>query len=174
MKFTETIIKGAFIIDPEEVHDERGFFARTFCVDEFGKAGLSTQFPQCNISYNDKKATLRGMHYQVEPFGEIKIVSCTSGSVYDVLVDLRPESTTYRKWFGVELSASNRRAIYIPKGIAHGFITLTDGAELFYMMSAIYKPDAARGVRFDDPAIGIKWPLKPLVISKRDMNYPVY
>ena len=171
MKITPTAIPGAFVVDIEPIKDERGFFARTFCVDELQSAGLNTSFPQCNISYNEKKATLRGMHYQVEPYEEIKLVRCTAGSVYDVLVDIRPESAAYKKWFSVELSASNRRAIYIPKGIAHGFITLTDGAELLYMMSSQYKAEAARGVRWNDPEIGIDWPLKPAVISERDLSF---
>ncbi|MBL8025658.1 MAG: dTDP-4-dehydrorhamnose 3,5-epimerase [Fibrobacteres bacterium] len=171
MKITSTTISGVYTLEIEPVHDNRGFFARTFCMDELGKAGLVTSFPQCNVSYNAKKATLRGMHYQIAPFGETKIVRCTSGSVYDVVVDIRPSSPTFKKWYGVELSFENRRSIYIPEGIAHGFISLVDGAELLYMMSAKYQPEAARGVRWNDPAFAIEWPLTPSVIADRDNTF---
>jgi dTDP-4-dehydrorhamnose 3,5-epimerase len=174
MKIIETPLLGAYVIDIEPINDVRGFFARTFCVKELETRGLNIQFPQCNISYNEKKATLRGMHYQKEPYGEVKIVRCTSGSVYDVIVDLRPLSSTYCKWFGLELSSLNRKAIYIPRGMAHGYVTLTDNTELLYMMSEFYNSDSAKGVRWNDPIFNIQWPLSPLLVSERDMNHADY
>ena len=158
MRFTETRLKGAFIIEPERLEDERGFFARTFCQKEFGAHGLNSKIVQCNVSYNKHKGTLRGMHYQAPPMAEAKLVSCTRGAIYDVIIDLQPESPTYCQWFAEELNAENSKMIYIPEGFAHGFQTLEDETEVFYQMSEFYSPEHARGVRWDDPAFGIKWP----------------
>ena len=172
MTFTETSLSGAFVIDLERLEDDRGFFARTFCEQEFAARGLHTAFPQCNVSFNRHKGTLRGMHYQVAPHAEAKVARCTMGAIHDVIIDLRPDSPTFTKHYAAELSADNRKAIYIPEGMAHGFITLTDSAEAFYMMSAAYAPDCARGVRWDDPVFGITWPLAPHTIAPRDAEYP--
>ena len=173
MKFTETRLKGVFIIEPERLEDERGFFARTFCHKEFEAHGLNPKLVQCNISYNKHNGTLRGMHYQVAPMAEAKLVSCTRGAIYDVIIDLRPESPTYCQWLAEELNAENRKMIYIPEGFAHGFQTLDDDTEVFYQMSEFFSPEHARGVRWDDPAFGIKWLLNTKVISEKDENYPL-
>jgi len=170
MIFTETKIKGVYIIGPELLTDERGFFARSFCKEEFQKHGLDTDIVQCNISYNKKKGTLRGMHYQVPPFEEAKIVSCTKGSIYDVVVDLRRESLTYCQWVSTELSEKNFKMMYIPKGCAHGFQTLEDEAIVYYQMTEFFHPECARGVRWDDPAIGIIWPVPARIISEKDQK----
>jgi dTDP-4-dehydrorhamnose 3,5-epimerase len=170
MIFTETKIKGVYIIGPELLTDERGFFARSFCKEEFQKHGLDTDIVQCNISYNKKKGTLRGMHYQVPPFEEAKIVSCTKGSIYDVVVDLRKESLTYCQWVSTELSEKNFKMMYIPKGCAHGFQTLEDEAIVYYQMTEFFHPECARGVRWDDPAIGIIWPVPARIISEKDQK----
>jgi dTDP-4-dehydrorhamnose 3,5-epimerase len=154
------------------LQDERGFFARSFSQDEFEAHGLKTHSVQCNVSYNHKKGTLRGMHYQAAPFAEAKLVRCTMGAVYDVIVDLRPDSLTFMQWIAAELSANNRRMFYIPEGLAHGFQTLEDGSEVFYQMTEVYHPECARGVRCDDPAFGIEWPLPVSVISAKDKTYP--
>jgi len=171
MIFTETKIKGAFLIEPELITDERGFFARSFCKDEFQKYGLEPDIVQCNISYNKKKGTLRGMHYQVPPFEEAKIVSCTKGSIYDVVVDLRRGSPSYRFWHAEKLSADLYQMLYIPKGCAHGFLTLEDKCIVYYQMGEFYHPECARGIRWDDPAIGIVWPISARSISVKDQNY---
>jgi dTDP-4-dehydrorhamnose 3,5-epimerase len=170
--FTETALKGAFIIDPEIKEDERGFFARTWCQKEFELRGLTTRLVQCNVSFNTTKGTLRGMHYQVAPHEEAKLVRCTMGSIYDVIVDLRPESATYMQYIAVILSATNRRALYIPERFAHGFQTLEDNTEVFYQMSEFYAPECARGFRWDDPAFSIQWPENVRVISQKDRAYP--
>jgi len=170
MIFTETKIKGAFIIEPELLTDERGFFARSFCKEEFQKYGLETDIVQCNISYNKKKGTLRGMHYQVPPFEEAKIVSCTQGSIYDVIVDLRRGSQTYRQWYAEKLCADSYRALYIPKGCAHGFQTLEDNCIVYYQMGEYYHPECARGMQWNDPSIGIVWPVPAMIISEKDKN----
>jgi len=172
MIFTETKLKGAFIIDIDALEDERGFFARSWCKDEFEKHGLNPQLVQCNISFNKKRGTLRGMHYQVEPFPEAKLVRCTMGVIYDVIIDLRPDSSTFKNWLGVELSVQNRRGIYIPFGFAHGFQTLTDNSEVFYQMSEFYHLECSKGVRWNDPAFGIIWPQDNYIISDRDNKYP--
>jgi dTDP-4-dehydrorhamnose 3,5-epimerase len=172
MLFTATQLTGTYIIDPERIEDERGFFARTWDRHEFAARGLSTNLAQCNISYNARRGTLRGMHYQAAPHEEIKLVRCTSGAIYDVTIDLRPASPTLRQWLAVELSAENRRMLYIPAGFAHGFYTLTERSEVFYQMAGFYAPDFARGVRWDDPAFGIVWPAAPQVIAARDQAYP--
>ena len=175
MIFRETKLKGAFIIEPERLEDERGFFAHTFCQGEFGTHGLNTRFAQCNISFNKRKGTLRGMHYQVAPYEEAKLVRCTMGAIYDVIIDLRPESLTFKQWMAVELTAENRRMLYIPEGFAHGFQTLEGNTEVFYQMSEFYHPECARGVRWDDPAFGIQWPIKEeMIISSRDLSFDDY
>jgi dTDP-4-dehydrorhamnose 3,5-epimerase len=170
--FTETALKGAFMIEPERREDTRGFFARTFCTTEFAKHGLETTVIQSSISYNQRRGTLRGMHYQVPPFQETKLVRCTMGSIYDVIIDLRSASPTYKRTFSVELSAKNRKALYIPRGFAHGFQTLEDESEILYYMSAPYSPEHARGVRWNDAAFGIEWPAAERLMSERDRDYP--
>lgn len=167
MKFEETAIPGVWIIDLERREDERGFFARAFCENEFAQQGLLTRFVQCNISYNAKRGTLRGMHFQREPKPEVKLVRCIRGSVYDVVIDLRS-----RKWIGVELSAHNGRALYIPAGIAHGFQTLEDDTELYYHMGEFYDPSLSDGFRWNDPAFGIHWPVANPILSEKDAAYP--
>ena len=172
MVFTETGLSGAVIVDVERHTDERGFFARSWCTREFQERGLNPLVVQCNVSGNAVKGTLRGMHYQVAPHAEVKLVRCTKGAIYDVIIDLRETSPTFLRHVGVELTAENHRALYIPEGFAHGFMTLQDDSEVFYQMSAFYEPSAARGVRWNDPAFGIKWPLPVTVISKRDQELP--
>ncbi len=152
--------------------DERGLFARTWCREEFETAGLNSHLTQCSISYNVRKGTLRGMHYQSAPYAESKLVRCTRGAIYDVALDLRADSPTFREWIGVNLTADNREMIFIPEGCAHGFLTLEDNSEVCYQISEFYRPEAARGVRWDDPAFGIVWPAKPQLLSDRDRNYP--
>ena len=173
MIFTETKLRGAFIIDPEPREDSRGFFARTFCEREFGERQLITCFVQCSISSNKKRGTLRGLHYQRPPACEAKLVRCTAGALHDVIVDLREDSPTYLQHIVVELTSRNRRAIYVPEMFAHGFQTLEDGTEVFYQISEHYSPEAANGVRFDDPKLGIKWPLPVEVLSDKDANWPL-
>ena len=172
MVFTETGLSGAVIVDVERHTDERGFFARSWCTREFQERGLSPLVVQCNVSGNAVKGTLRGMHYQVAPHAEVKLVRCTKGAIYDVIIDLRETSPTFLRHVGVELTAENHRALYIPEGFAHGFMTLQDDSEVFYQMSAFYEPSAARGVRWNDPAFAIEWPLPVIVISKRDQELP--
>jgi dTDP-4-dehydrorhamnose 3,5-epimerase len=172
MIFKETELNGAYIIELEKLDDERGFFARSFCQREFQEHGLNTRIVQCNVSYNKKKGTLRGMHYQAKPFEEDKLVSCIRGVIYDVIIDLRPNSTTLGGWFALELSDDNCEMIYIPKGFAHGFQTLDDDTVVYYQMSEFYVPEYVQGVRWDDPAFGIKWPYPvPTVISEKDSSY---
>jgi dTDP-4-dehydrorhamnose 3,5-epimerase len=172
MIFTETKLKGAFIIEPEPLEDERGFFARTFDQKEFKAHGLNPWVVQCNISFNKKKGTLRGMHYQIAPYQEAKLVCCTKAAVYDVIIDLRKDSSTFKQWVAVELTAENRHMLYIPEGFAHGFQTLKDDTEVFYQMSEFYHPESAMGVRWNDPAFGIVWPDDIRVISDKDQQYP--
>jgi dTDP-4-dehydrorhamnose 3,5-epimerase len=172
--FTETKLKGAFVITPERVEDERGFFARLWCAREFEEHGLDSRLAQCSISFNKRKGTLRGMHYQLAPYEEAKLVRCTRGAIYDVVLDLRPHSATFRQWAGVSLTADNREMLYVPSGCAHGFQTLTDESEVFYQISEFYRPDAATGVRWNDAAFSIEWPLEVSVISERDSNYADY
>lgn len=171
MTFRETVLKGAFTIDLDRVEDERGFFARSWCVKEFEANGLDTRLVQCNVSFNKVRGTLRGMHYQVAPAAEVKVVRCTRGAVHDVIADLRPDSPTYKQAFSVLLSAENRRMLYIPKHFAHGFLTLTDDAEVFYQMSEYYAPECARGFRWDDATFAISWPDQVRIISSKDRNY---
>jgi dTDP-4-dehydrorhamnose 3,5-epimerase len=172
MRFTETKVAGAFLIESEPIADERGLFARTWCQDEFRDHGLNPSLAQCSVSFSHRKGTLRGLHYQVAPHEEAKLVRCTRGAIWDVAVDLRPDSPTFRAWFGADLSADNRAALYIPEGCAHGQLTLADDTEVFYQMSAPFVPGAARGVRWDDPAFGIEWPGTVEVINQRDRSYP--
>jgi dTDP-4-dehydrorhamnose 3,5-epimerase len=172
MIFRETELKGPYIIEPEPVVDERGFFARSFCQKEFKAHGLNPRVAQCNISHNRKKGTLRGMHYQVAPYEEAKLVSCLRGAIYDVIIDLRKDSASYCRWSAVELSDKNYKMLYIPEGFAHGFQTLTDDTTVFYQMSEFHHPACARGVRWDDPAFGIKWPATVEAISIKDRTYP--
>jgi dTDP-4-dehydrorhamnose 3,5-epimerase len=172
MIFTETKLPGVYVIEPELRQDERGFFARTWCQNEFALRSLQTPWVQCNISFNKRRGTLRGLHYQAAPDEETKLVRCTMGAIYDVIVDLRADSPTFRHWFAVELTAQNRRMLFIPAGFAHGFQTLTDESEVFYHMSAFYAPDSARGVRWDDPAFGIAWPAANPIMSQRDRGFP--
>jgi len=171
LKFIPTKIDGAYLVEPERLSDERGFFARTWCENEFRQNGLETKLVQCSFSFSPKRGTLRGMHYQTEPHAEVKLVRCTRGAIYDVILDLRPGSSTRLAWVAAELSAENRSAFYIPKGLAHGFVTLTEDCEVYYQMSEFFHADSARGVRWDDPAFGIKWPEKVTTISVRDANY---
>jgi dTDP-4-dehydrorhamnose 3,5-epimerase len=172
--FTETPLNGAFVIDIEARSDDRGYFARVWCAREFEEHGLETRLVQCNVAYNHKKGILRGMHYQKQPYSEVKLVRCTRGAVYDVIVDLRPESDTYLHWTGAELTADNHRMLYVPEGFAHGYVTLRDDSELFYQVSQFYTPQAEGGVRWNDPAVGIEWPeLGDLLISDKDRAWPM-
>lgn len=172
MIFRETKLKGAYVIEPERSEDERGFFARTWCRKEFGDHGLDPAVMQCNISFNKKSGTLRGMHYQTAPHAEAKLVRCTQGSVFDVIIDLRKGSETYKDWFGVELTRDNHNMLYIPENFAHGFLTLEDNTEVFYQMSEFYYSECSRGVRWNDPAFSIQWPVKVSIISDRDRDCP--
>jgi dTDP-4-dehydrorhamnose 3,5-epimerase len=171
MRFTETSVAGAWVLDPERIEDERGFFARTWDASVFAERGLNPALAQCSVSFNRVRGTLRGLHYQVSPHEEAKLVRCTAGAIFDVAVDLRAASPTFREWCGVELSADNRLALYVPEGCAHGFLTLTNNAEVAYQISASWAPEAARGVRWDDPAFGIAWPSDVAVINERDRTY---
>jgi dTDP-4-dehydrorhamnose 3,5-epimerase len=172
MIFTEMCLKGAFCIDIEPVEDERGFFARSWCQREFEAHGLRTQWVQCNISFNRQQGTRRGMHYQGAPYAEAKLLRCTRGAIYDVIIDLRPESATFKRWAAIELTAANHRILYIPEGFGHGFQTLEDDTEVFYQMSQFYAPEYARGVRWDDPAFKISWPAGKYIISEKDRSFP--
>lgn len=172
MRFVPTPLPDAFLIEPESISDERGFFARIYCKNEFVAHGLDPSLVQCSISFNKKKGTLRGMHFQNKPYEEVKVVRCTRGTIYDVIIDLRPKSKKFCKWFGVKLSEENRRALYIPAGFAHGFMTLVDDTEVLYQVSEFYHPEFASGVRWNDPAFSIEWPEKVVVISERDAHYP--
>ena len=172
MTFHETKLRWVFEIHLEPKSDERGFFARTWCQKEFAAHGLSPRLVQCNVSLTTRRGTLRGIHYQAAPHAEAKLVRCTKGAIYDVVVDLRPESPTLRGWMAVVLTAKNRRALYVPEGCGHGFLTLEDETEVFYQMSEFYNTESARGVRWDDPAFQIAWPEKVEVISERDRSYP--
>lgn len=171
MLFTPTKLSGAYQIDLDRQADSRGFFARTFCEREFAEHGLPLRYPQSNASFNEKAGTLRGMHYQAAPHREAKLVRCTRGAVYDVIIDLRVDSPTRFEWVGVELSADNGTALFVPVGFAHGFITLSDASEVSYQMSEFYQPGAARGVRWNDPRFAIRWPRQPSVLSERDGTF---
>lgn len=174
MIFSPTEVEGAFIVRPQPHEDERGFFARTFCLDEFKKHGLDPQIVQRSISYNRRRGTLRGMHFQVAPHEENKLISCIRGSIYDVIVDLRRGSTSHRRWVAVTLAAGRLETLYVPKGCAHGFITLEDETVVEYQMSEFHHPASGRGFRFDDPTFQIEWPLAPLLINERDRGYGPY
>jgi len=171
MIFTETSLPGVYLIDIEPIGDVRGFFSRFWCSKEFSAQGLSFEVAQINVSHNAEAGTLRGLHYQREPHAEAKVVACTSGRVFDVAVDVRPDSPTYLQWFGIELNAEDRRMLYVPVGFAHGYQTLEDNTGLLYLVSEFYSPDAEAGLRFDDPAIGIDWPLPAASVSDKDANW---
>lgn len=173
MRFVDTGLSGACIVELDRISDERGFFARSWCADEYRAAGLDAHIAQTNISFNRRSGTVRGLHYQAETSAEAKVVRCTRGSIFDAIVDLRPDSPTYLGWFGIELSADNYRALFVPQRFAHGFQTLEDETEVHYLMSASYDPASARGLRHDDPAIGIDWPLPVTEISERDRTWPL-
>jgi dTDP-4-dehydrorhamnose 3,5-epimerase len=174
MIFSETALPGAFLIDLERREDDRGFFARAFCKEEFSAHGLNGRVEQANVSFNKRRGTLRGMHYQQEPHGETKVVRVVRGRIYDVIVDLRRSSPTHTRWFGIELDSQTERALYIPEGFAHGFLTLEDDTEIFYLMGSPFVPTAAAGARYDDPAFGIQWPEAPTVIAERDLAFAPY
>jgi dTDP-4-dehydrorhamnose 3,5-epimerase len=172
MRFVESKLAGAYVIEPERYSDDRGFFARTFCQREFEAHGLNPCVAQCSVSFNKRKGTLRGMHFQVAPHQEAKLVRCTMGSIFDVIIDVRPDSPTFKQYFSVVLSAENRTALYVPEGFAHGFQTLEDNSEVFYQISEFYVPECARGVRWNDPAFAIRWPDDERIILDRDQSYP--
>lgn len=173
MIFEETKLRGAFLVGLERREDSRGFFARTWCANEFADQGLTTEVVQANVSFNPRQGTLRGMHFQHAPHAETKLVRCTSGAIYDVIIDLRPESETYKQWLGVELTADNRRALFVPEGFAHGYQTLAPDSEVFYQVSEYYTPGAEGGVRWDDPAFGIEWPdPDDAFLSEKDRSWP--
>lgn len=172
MEFLKTMLPGVFEIRIDANHDERGFFARTWCQKEFEAQGLAGNLVQCSMSFNKRKGTLRGMHYQVAPYEETKLIRCTQGAIYDVVVDLRPGSPAFKNWIAVELTAEKRNMIYVPHGCAHGFLTLEDGSEVIYQMSEFQHAESSRGVRWNDPTFQIKWPAKVEMISERDRNYP--
>jgi dTDP-4-dehydrorhamnose 3,5-epimerase len=172
MRFEPTALGGAWVIELDRHVDERGAFARAFCESEFASIGLPTRFPQCNLSFNTRAGTLRGMHVNVAEHLESKLIRCVRGSIYDVIVDLRDGSPTERQWAAVELSADNGRALFAPTGFAHGFLTLEDNTDVLYHMGDVYHPDAARGFRWNDPCFGVRWPFGPTVISTRDATYP--
>lgn len=173
MKFNPAGISGVFLIEIEPQSDERGFFARSWCREEFARHGLNAALSQCSISFNSRCGTLRGMHHQVAPHPEAKLVRCTAGAIYDVVLDLRPDSGTFGRWQAFELNAANRHMVYVPEGVAHGFQTLADGSEVFYQISEPHHPECARGVRWDDPAFDIAWPLPVSVVSEKDCSYPL-
>jgi dTDP-4-dehydrorhamnose 3,5-epimerase len=172
MNFVETALPGAYVIEVEKHEDERGFFARSWCSREFAAKGLDHHLVQCNVSFNKRKGTLRGLHYQIPPHAEVKLVRCTNGSLFDVIVDLRKDSPTFLKWFAIELTATNHRMLYIPKLFAHGFQTLEDDTEIFYQMSEFYEPAASKGLRWNDPRLGINWPDADRTMSQKDQAYP--
>lgn len=174
MKYVPLDIPGVFSVEPQFLSDERGFFTRTYCAREFAEHGLDPAVAQCNVSFNHKRGTLRGMHFQTKPHEEAKLVRVTSGAVHDVIVDLRPESPAYLRWIGLELTAESHRGVFIPTGCAHGFLTLTDGVEMLYYMSEFYDPPTNTGVRWNDPAFAIEWPFEPLLVSDKDNSYPDY
>lgn len=174
MIFKETQLKGAFVISIEKREDLRGFFARAWCRREFEDHGLRANFVQANISHNHQRGTLRGMHYQISPYEEVKLVRCTKGAIYDAIIDLRPISSTYKKWFGVELTPDSRDMLYVPEGFGHGFQVLKDDTEVFYEVTQYYHPDSERGVRYNDPSFGIIWPTAVTEISEKDNNWPKF
>ena len=173
MQFSPSRIPGAWVIDIAPIHDHRGFFATTWLPEEFSKRGIDPSLAQCNLAFNHKRGTLRGMHFQKAPHGQAKIVRATRGALLDVIIDLRPASSTYRQWDAIELTADSRRMLYIPEGIAHGYLTLTDDVEAYYHASTPWVPQSESGVRWNDPAFGITWPFEPVVISEKDRNWPL-
>lgn len=174
MIFTPTELEGAFIIDVQKLEDERGFFGRTFCQKEFEEHGLTPFVAQANVSYNKKKGTLRGMHYQAHPYEESKLVRCVRGAIHDVIIDLRKDSPTYKKWIGVDLEEGTYRMLYVPEGFAHGFITMKDHTEVIYQVSQFYTPGSEKGIRWNDPAFNIHWPVTPVVISQKDSSHEYF
>lgn len=174
MKFTPTPLGGAYVISLEPLADARGFFARAFCEREFAAAGLETRFVQANNALSRRRGTLRGFHYQLPPAAEAKLVRCLRGALYDVIIDLRPDSPTFKQWFGAELNEDNRLMMYVPRGFAHGLLTLTENVEAYYLVSAIYAPALERGLRHDDPAFGVRWPIEPVEISPKDRAWPSF
>ena len=174
MLFNKTQIKGAWLVNLQRIGDERGFFARAWCAKEFEKYGISSKLSQANLSYSLKCGTLRGMHYQVEPNSEMKAVRCIRGALFDVIIDLRPKSETYKQWIGYELNDENKLMLVVPEGCAHGFLTLSDKSEAFYLSSVAYAPDSERGLRWDDPSFNIKWPFNPIEISNKDKSWSNY
>ena len=175
MLFTETKLLSAYVIELQKIEDARGFFARTWCQKEFAAYGLNPNVMQCNMSFNPKQGTLRGMHYQVAPYEEAKLVRCIKGAIYDVIIDLRPDSPTFMQWLGIELTADNRKMLYVPEGFAHGFQTLCDNTEVFYQVSQFYQPGAEHGIRWNDPAFGIIWPeTEHRQLSIKDQNWPAF
>ncbi len=175
MKYKETLLRGVLIVKLDRIEDDRGYFARTWCAQEFEEHGLNNTVAQCNTAWNKRRGTLRGMHYQIDPYSEVKLVRCIRGAVFDAVIDLRPGSPTYLKTFHIELSEDNHRMLYIPEGFAHGYLTLTDGAEVFYQVSQFYTPGAEAGIRWNDPLFDIPWPLsEPAVISEKDQQWPNY
>ncbi len=174
MIFTETKLKGAFVIEVQKIQDERGFFGRSWCANEMKEHGLNAEVRQANTSLSKQKGTLRGMHFQRDPYQETKLIRCTHGKIYDVIIDLRPRSETYRQWFGVELSRDNYKMLYVPEDFAHGFITLEDDSEVTYLVTQFYTPGAEGGIRWNDPLFAIDWPAEPVVISEKDGAHPDY
>ncbi|MFZ5917486.1 MAG: dTDP-4-dehydrorhamnose 3,5-epimerase [Chloroflexota bacterium] len=175
MIFTETRLKGAFVVQIKKIEDARGFFARAWCQKDFKAHGLDLHWVQANLAHSKKRGTLRGMHYQAAPYAEAKLMRCVRGAVFDVIIDLRPDSPTFKHWFGIELTADNRTMLYVPEGFAHGYQSLVDDTEVFYPVSQFYTPGAERGVRWNDPAFGIEWPLvNGLILSDKDSNWPDY
>lgn len=172
MRFNPTAVAGVFVVEPERQADERGFFARTWCAEEFARQGLEARLAQCSVAFNPRRGTLRGLHYQAPPWTEAKLVRCTRGAIFDVAVDLRPDSPTFRAWAGVELTPEEGRALYVPPGCAHGLLTLADASEVFYQISAPHRPEAARGVRWNDPFFAVDWPGRVELIAARDRDYP--
>ena len=174
MIFTETKLKGAFVIEIKKLEDNRGFFGRSWCAKEMSEHGLKSDIKQVNTSLSLEKGTIRGMHYQNAPHQETKLVRCTRGSIYDVIIDLRPQSPTYKQWIGVELTADNHKMLFVPEDFAHGFITLEDNCEVSYLVTQFYTPGAEAGIRWDDPTFGIDWPIQPKVVSEKDQSHPNY
>jgi dTDP-4-dehydrorhamnose 3,5-epimerase len=173
MKFSRTTLEGLWLIDLELREDERGFFARTYCAQEFAAHGLNTRWPQCNLSKTNQRGMLRGMHFQADPRPEIKLIRCSAGAIFDVLVDVRPSSPTFGRWESFELTAANHRQLYVPGGFAHGFQCLANDCEVLYQMSEVYVSELAQGIRWNDPAVNIKWPIAEAVLSERDRNLPL-
>lgn len=174
MIFTETKLKGAYIINIQRLEDDRGFFGRAYCKNEFQEHELNIDLVQANVSFNHKKGTLRGMHMQLEPFGETKLVRCTRGSIFDVIIDLRKPSETYKEWIGVELTADNYKMLYVPQGFAHGYITLEDNSDVMYQVTQFYNALSEKAYRWNDPAFNIKWPLEPVIVSEKDQAHPLF